>query len=1004
MSSLPSRGLAWGALLLTLAVGQAHAAPQLVEFNQGTNLALDLSPDGRTLAIDLQGIVWTLPASGGAATPLTDPLWQAQAPRWTVDGTGLVFSALHPEHWNLWRIPADGAAAQQLTQGPYDDREPAMHPDGEHVVFVSNRSGSRDLWRLRLADGQLEQLSFHASDEAQPAISPDGLRIAYVSSDAQGYYLRLRSATGAQATLLSSATPLGAPSWRADGSLLMLVLQRATGRAEQVLILTGQETTLKPASWGEDIAATPAAWLDREQFFYTADGLVKRRRLGSRRAEVVPFFAVTTLPERGRPLRVEGLDNANRSGVHGLRAPRVSPDGQQVALTALGTLWVVGRDGHAQALVDDGVLPLDPAWSPDGRRLAFVADGAGPMGLYSIAADGSDLQWHAQADGDIHMPNWSPDGRSIAYLVSRDTERSVTDLAVVEPQNGRNVMVALGLVSPSRPEWVHGQRVVLARASGTERDSQLMAIDLPSGRHAPLPGLPPAGLTARGHDGPVASADGRRLAFVRDSRLWVAELDSYGEAILSARPVTTQAAASPSWAADNRTLVFLQGERLRRLDADSGEVVDWPVLLDHRAVSGDAPWVLQVGRLYDPAASGYRDEQDIFIEGQRIIDVVPRGARALPERVVDARAYTLLPGLIDAHTRSSGYQGERLGRALLAHGITSVREPASDPYDALERREAWRSGQRPGPRLIMGGAVLDGSGALDPRAVTIRSAAQLELEIERARLLGLPLLRSGERLPGSLRRQLVEMAGQQGIAIAASDVAGAAFTGATAVEGIALQSPQVNGWTTAARTDLAMLAARSGIAVTPLLGQGGGHLHWLRERPEGLTQQTFLQLTHVHERDRLTLALAAPPPTHPSAAHSALATIAGGGGLIGSGSGLSPLPPGLSLHAELQLLAASPLGIAGALRAATLDSAWALGAEGSLGSIVPGKLADMVLVTGDPLQDIGALGRIHAVISAGRYLPIDVLLMRPTSTRFEVLAPPIAASPSPWPAALPAPP
>ncbi|MCC5867971.1 MAG: PD40 domain-containing protein [Gammaproteobacteria bacterium] len=946
--------LAAGVLLLMPAV---HAGT-LVEFTQGTQLALDLSPDGRELAMDLQGIAWTLPVSGGAATPRTDPLWQARQPRYTRDGQSLVFTALHPDAWNLWQLPLDGGPARQLTQGPYADRDPVVHPDGEHIVFVSDRSGADDLWRLRLADGRLEQLSFHASRESQPAVSPDGQRIAYISRDSDGYHLRLRSVTGAQATLLSSTDALSAPSWRADGSLLLVVRERP-GRAEMMMLLVGQETVLKPASWGEMVAPTAAVWPDRERFVYSADGLIKRRSLGSRRAEVVPFFAVTSLPDRTHqppPTRFE-LDQ--RMPVRGLRGPSVSPDGRKLALSAQGALWLIGRDGSGQTLVETPAQALDPAWSPDGRRLAFAAaDPDGDMALYSVEVDGGDLRRLAKTQGDIHLPAWSPDGGRIALLVARDVARRHTDLAVLDLADGTLTIVAAGLDAPGRPAWVHGQRVVLAAAAAAPgAPGELLAIDLPSRQRTPVSGVPPGGLGPRGHDGPVASPDGRRLALVRDSRLWLAELDSYGESVRSLRELTEQVASAPSWAADNRTLVFQSGAKLKWLDADSGATGEWPLALDLRPYSGDALWVLQAGRIYDPAASAYVADQDIFIEGQRIVEVVPRGSRALPSRVVDATRDTVLPGLIDLDARGSGLQGPRLGAQWLAHGVTTLREPITDPYDALARHEAWAGGRVPGPRLLFGGPVLDGARSAGAASVPIRSDEQLALEIARAAALGQHVLHVGALLPGHQRLRAVSLAAEAGIRVTTDDVATAAFIGAAGVAGLQGARGRRDGNSTSmAYSDLGALAARAGIALTPLLG---------------------------------TDARAA------ASAHAGLAAIASGGGLIGAGSGASPLPPGVSLHAEVVALADSPLGTAGALRAVTLDAAWVLGAAGSLGSVSAGKLADLVIVRGDPLADIRALEQVRAVISGGRYFPVDVLRMPPLANDDPPQPPDGEAGPTP---------
>lgn len=917
-----------------LAAFQVAAATTLVEFSESSALSLDVSPDGSTLTMDLQGIVWTLPASGGAATPLTDPLWQARQPRWTRDGERLVFTALHPASWNLWQVDRAGGPPRQLTDGPWHDRDPTLHPDGQHVVFVSDRSGSNDLWRLRLADGGLEQLSFHASDESQPAISPDGQRIAYISHDASGYHLRLRSFAGAQSTLLSSTAPLAAPSWRTDGSLLMLVRER-DGRAEKTLVLVGpDDPLLRPASWGESVAPEAARWTDRNRFIYSADGLIKQRTLGSRRAEVIPFFAVTSVPQTVRARATHALDDQTRKPAHGLRAPRVSPDGSAVVVTALGGLWRLGQDGEAQLILGSGTRPLDPAWSPDGRRIAFVDRDDHGSRLLSISPEGDDLREHLRHPARLLLPVWGPGATRIAVIAAQPGEQAA-DVLLVPVAGGEPEVVARDLVAPSRPEWVHGQRLLLAhgpRPGGHARD--VTTIDLANGQLATLPGLPTEGFAPGGHDGPAVSPDGSSIAFIRDGALWLGMLDTAGERLQTVRRLSDGPAASLSWVGDNRQLVYLAGNSLHRIDTRDGRSQVWPVDLDQRAYSGDPPWVLRARRVFSPAAGGYLADIDIHITGQRIHQVVPRGALPLPERVVDAGALAVLPGLIDLHARSLLPDDGDDGRRWLAAGITTVREPVSDPADARERSEAWGSGQRPGPRLLYGGPMLDGLSSTEIAALSLRTEAQLLAALAQAEAYGQHMILTGPGLSGLMRRQLVELAAPLGIAIATGDITTAAFSGAAAVEGLrtpggALARLQGGG-------DLALLATRADLALTPMLAR--------KNRPDG---------------------------------EAALARIAAGGGLIGAGSGASASAHPQGLHTEIARLAAGPLGAAGALRAATLDAAWALGLAGHLGSVSEGKLADLVLVDGDPLENPDALSRIRAVVSGGRFLPVDVLLAAP---------------------------
>ena len=87
-------------------------------------MAAALSPDGRTIAIDLLGTLWTMPANGGAATAITDIFMDARQPSWSPDGRKIAFQAYRSSTWQIWTVNADGSDLRAITSSPFDDREP----------------------------------------------------------------------------------------------------------------------------------------------------------------------------------------------------------------------------------------------------------------------------------------------------------------------------------------------------------------------------------------------------------------------------------------------------------------------------------------------------------------------------------------------------------------------------------------------------------------------------------------------------------------------------------------------------------------------------------------------------------------------------------------------------------------------------------------------------------------------------------------------------------------
>ena len=144
-------------------------------------MAAALSPDGRTLMIDLLGSLWTLPASGGAARRVTDEYLDARQPVWAPDNRRVAFQGYADGVWRIYVINADGGELRAITSGPFDDREPSWSRDGTRIAFSSDRSGNYDIWDLDVATGSVRQLTRHAANDFSPAYSPVDARIAGVS-------------------------------------------------------------------------------------------------------------------------------------------------------------------------------------------------------------------------------------------------------------------------------------------------------------------------------------------------------------------------------------------------------------------------------------------------------------------------------------------------------------------------------------------------------------------------------------------------------------------------------------------------------------------------------------------------------------------------------------------------------------------------------------------------------------------------------------------------------
>jgi len=275
-----SRVLSWLILCCSLISFTNASRPQQSQGNrriqlmltEGTSIAAAVSPDGRTVVIDLSGSLWILPSSGGIARRITDEFSDARQPAWSPEGRTIAFQSYRDGGWHIWTVAPDGTALKQLTSGPFDHREPHWSPDGARIAFSSDRSGNYDIWELVLATGQLRQVTNDASNESMPAWSRDGREIAFVSDRPSSPGIWIIDASGQERVVQKTAGATFAPSWSPDGKLLYNVLEGTQSR----LMLDGVSV-----SNDEDVFPFRAQWLSATEFLYTADGKIKRRAPGS---------------------------------------------------------------------------------------------------------------------------------------------------------------------------------------------------------------------------------------------------------------------------------------------------------------------------------------------------------------------------------------------------------------------------------------------------------------------------------------------------------------------------------------------------------------------------------------------------------------------------------------------------------------------------------------------------------------------------------------------------
>jgi hypothetical protein len=433
------------------------------------------------------------------------------------------------------------------------------------------------------------------------------------------------------------------------------------------------------------------------------------------------------------------------------------------------------------------------------------------------------------------------------------------------------------------------------------------------------------------------------------------------------------------------------------------------------------------------AIAGAREGRTVVIDDGRILEVVPAGAASGAQRVVDGSGRFLIPGLWDFHVHFT--YDDRFTEAMpglfLAYGVTSVRDTGGPLEAMLPVVERLRSGEGPAPRVFFAGPLLDGSAVVyDGVNLPLLGIANPDPEVARANVArlaeaGVDFIKIYELVSPEVFEALVAAAGVHGLPI----------DGHVPLSLLARDvGPHVQSLEHLRNLEMdcaadaeAMLAERRRILDEhdgPAGGDLRSRLHALHRLPAiadpdparcaetmaalvSTIQVPTLRLNSmgiVSPFDRADWPSALDRLPEPAGApwRQALAEAGDGpirdtvhgqwsidfvgmlheaGVPIGAGTDtpIGYAVPGYSLHSELEMLVLAGLAPVDALAAATLRPAEFFGLEGEMGTVEAGRLADLVLLSANPLEDIRNTRAIEAVVANG------VLLDR---ERLDVLAPP----------------
>jgi Tol biopolymer transport system component/imidazolonepropionase-like amidohydrolase len=961
-----------------------------LEVTEGTNMATALSPDKQTLAIDLQGRLWLLSVNGGKATAITDELGDARQPAWSPDGEKLTFQSYWDGNWHIYIIDKKGEQLEQLTHGLYDHREPHWSPDGKQIAFASDRGGTYDIWTYDLEKKALTQITEFAGNEYAPAWNDRGNRLAYIADapDRKGifYYSFLKKK---HSNVYKGEEQLSGLSWRPDGSSILFVAHDFDESNLKQQWLDMPEAMDLTKNGAEDVFPFRVSWLSNQEYIYTADGKIKRANIEFKNQKEIPFSATFQLKRPTYPSKKRFFDESEPKKVKGITHPTLAPNATDFAFIALNNIWIQKGNGSLTQVTQDAFTQLAPAWSPDGQQLAFTSDKEGSWAIYIFNQKDNSIRKLGNIATASSGLAWSPDGQYIAYSLSFGPR--LGQLWKMEIATGKTTQISKAIPSSvACPTWsADGKTIAITSLKPystlyREGLNRLLFFAADGSKSWNWKGLKDWSLGIRGQDGPVWSPDGKYLAAISQGVLWMVPVDQQGQATASPIRLTNELSDIPSWSGDAKHILYLSTEGLKKINIENGVVEKMAVNLETARKSPKGRTVIHVKGLFDGIKNQLRENVDIIIEDNRIIAIEAHQDNRQADKKIDASDSYAMPGLIDIHSHQGSWGGEKLGRTWLSWGVIATRDPATDPYDALNRREATEAGDYRGPRIFFTGSPIDGNRIYYGGSYAFQSPAQLALELERAAALDYDLIKTYVRLADPLQKQVIQKAHELGLPVTSHELYPATAYGIDGIEHIAGTSrrgysPKLTA-TLASYGDVSTLIAKSGMSFTPTIGIYVSYNYLLAQNPSVLEDERLKKLESPFNLQNAKSGINQVKKDEKGwekrfrNACKMIKDVQLKGGLISAGTDGPILPYGFGLHMELEAYQAAGLSPYEVLQTATINNAKVLGTAADMGSIEAGKLADIIIIKKNPLEDVKNMRALEWTIVNGRAYTLEDLL------------------------------
>lgn len=1002
--------------------------------NEGTWMNLDVSPDGSEIVFDLLGDIYSMPVTGGNAKLLRGGHPYDVQPRFSPDGKKILFTSDAGGGDNIWYMNRDGSQAVQITKENFRLLNNATWmPDGEYIVarkhFTSTRSlGAGEMWLYHISGGSGLQLTTRKNDQQdvnEPCVSPDG-RYVYFSEDMYpGGFFQYNKDPNNQIFMIRrfdrekgiveniTGGPGGAarPQLSHDGKLMAFVKRV---RSKTVLYLRNLEsgdewpiydqlTKDQQEAWTVFGVYTGFAWMpgDRQIVIWSNGKIMKIDADGMNKASEIAF----TCQVKQRiydAVRFQQDINSDKITVNVIRQAITSPDGKWLVFNAVGYLWKKELpSGKPQRITNGTDFEFEPSFSSDGKALLYITWNDSATGaIYKVNLQGAARPARLTSQKGIYrLPSYSPDGKWIVF----------------RKQGGDDV---LGPAHTAKPG------IYIMAADGTKESLVTDNGDLPHFNRTSDRIYYQAGggmnrtYLSRRLDGEdervhlkstygsqfILSPDEKWIAFIDLFEVYVAAFPKTGKAIdigsstrdFPVKIVSKDAGINLHWSADNKKLFYTLGNQYYTINLDDRfEFVAGKPDSLFKAPEKGIDIGLEIAPDKPAGAIAFTNTRIITMKGDEVIEngtilieqnlikaVGRAGEVNIPAGTqrVDCAGKTILPGFVDAHAHGDHFRTGITPQkhwpyfANLAYGVTTMHDPSANSEMVFAQSELIKAGLMTGPRVFSTGTVLYGADG-DFKAV-INSMDDARSALRRTKAFGAFSVKSYNQPRREQRQMIIQAARELNMEVVPE---GGSFfyhnmtmilDGHTTVEHNIPVAPLFD--------DVVQLWKNAKTGYTPTLivsyASVSGEYYWYQHsnvwEKERLLRFTPRSVIDTRSRHRTMIPEDEYDNGHLLVSRSVKKLMDAG---VTVNMGAHGQLQGLGAHWEIWMLQQGGMTNHQALRAATMNSAYSLGLDRWIGSLEVGKLADLIVLDKNPLEDIRNTESIRYTMVNGRLFDSETL-------------------------------